>query len=385
MPVRARYDEEFVFAVLDAAPVVHLAVVVDGEARVLPTLAARHGRRIYLHGSPANALLRAAVAAGRASLAATIVDGLRLARSGFESSIAYRSVVAFGPVVELEGSERDRALDRLVERVLPGRLAEVRPMSPEEARRTMVVALDVEEASGKWSAGPTDDDPEDVVREIWSGVVPLRTVAFAPIPSFDGAMVGGLLPSPSVRALRPVASPVAADLLTELARHEPLDAREAASMAALVDRLGWPIDPFSEWADPCHVTASAFLVSARGVVLHRHRRLDRWLQPGGHLDPGEAPLAAAVREAAEETGLTGSPIDPRPFHIDVHPGPRGHTHYDLRYLLAAPPEDPRPGPGESEDVGWYPLAAAIERADPDLAGVLAALTRRLRPDGTLDG
>ena len=174
----------------------------------------------------------------------------------------------------------------------------------------------------------------------------------------------------SVRAL--LDAPRAAALAAELAAHAPADEREAASLAATIERLAGAA-PFDEAAGPHHVTASAFVVSSRGFLLHRHKRTGRWLQPGGHVDPGESPAAAAAREAIEETGLfarAGAPLALR--HVDVHAGPRGHTHYDVRYLLVSDPLDPRPAPGESPEAAWFSPEEASALA-PDLAGVIARL------------
>lgn len=152
------------------------------------------------------------------------------------------------------------------------------------------------------------------------------------------------------------------------------DARAARSRSrflADLDRL--PL-PFDEHADPTHVTASAIVVGARGVLLHRHKRMGIWLQPGGHVDAGEAPWDAAVREVAEETGLLAAhPSDgPRLVHVDVHDAPRGHVHLDARYLLHAAGE-PCPPPGESQDVRWFSWPDAIAVADAGLVAALAAL------------
>jgi 8-oxo-dGTP pyrophosphatase MutT (NUDIX family) len=115
--------------------------------------------------------------------------------------------------------------------------------------------------------------------------------------------------------------------------------------------------------------------------LHRHKRLGLWLQPGGHLEPEETPWDAAAREAEEETGLqlawasVGAGGVPPLAHVDVHPGGRGHTHLDLRYVLsvtAASAEEPAPPAGESQDVRWFSWAEALEIADPGLAGYLGA-------------
>ena len=141
-----------------------------------------------------------------------------------------------------------------------------------------------------------------------------------------------------------------ARLVAQLRSIEPTDEREATSLDATLERLTWPADPFDEMLNDHHLTASAFVLSSRGVILHLHRRLKIWVQPGGHVDAGEGPEQAAVRETLEETGLEAIHTDPPTlFHVDVHPGPRGHTHYDLRYVLLAAPLDPTPMPGESPD------------------------------------
>jgi len=168
----------------------------------------------------------------------------------------------------------------------------------------------------------------------------------------------------------------AEELAGAIAGLEPVDEREAASIVATLERLSWAGDPFDESASDHHVTASSFVVSPRGVILHRHKTLDIWVQPGGHVDPGEDAADAALRETREETGLDARHVDAtRPYHVDVHPGPRGHTHYDLRYLLVAPPRDPAPAPGESAEVYWFDFDAATVRAEPALAAVLRRLAR----------
>jgi 8-oxo-dGTP pyrophosphatase MutT (NUDIX family) len=169
-------------------------------------------------------------------------------------------------------------------------------------------------------------------------------------------------------------------LLGELRGHEPADDRERRSLRRTLGLVDTLRDPFDPAAQPTHVTASAIVLDERGrVLLHLHKRLGRWLQPGGHLEPVETPHEAAVRETVEETGLDQAHLMPVPglLHVDVHPGPLGHTHLDLRYLLRVGREGPlRPADGESPDVRWWPLEDALGIADDSLAAAIQAARRR---------
>ncbi len=176
--------------------------------------------------------------------------------------------------------------------------------------------------------------------------------------------------------------PEIVDLLrAQVAALQDLDERTAVSKARFLDELDRLPQPLDETADPVHVTSSAIVVGPRGTLLHLHKRLGVWLQPGGHVDPGEHPADAALREVAEETGLTAThaagadgsdgPV-PVPVHVDVHEGGRGHIHLDLRYLLEAD-GDPHPGEHESPQVLWLPWDEAIALADPGLVAALRAL------------
>ncbi len=166
-------------------------------------------------------------------------------------------------------------------------------------------------------------------------------------------------------------------LLAVLEEHVPRDAAEAASCEELRTELGRLPTPFDETADPTHVTGSAIVTDGNGnVVLHRHKRLGIWLQPGGHVDGDESPWAAAQRETREETGLAARHPDDgvRLLHVDAHAGPRGHRHLDLRYLLLADPgEQPAPDDGESPEVAWFEVEKALGFADDSLASALRAL------------
>lgn len=165
-----------------------------------------------------------------------------------------------------------------------------------------------------------------------------------------------------------------------LEARRPVDDRERSSIDRFLHELDRLERPFDEHADPVHVTGSAIVVGPRGVLLHRHRRLGIWLQPGGHLDRGESPWDAAAREAGEESGLrvrlTGPFEDggvPRLAHVDVHAGGRGHTHLDLRYLVDGGDADPAPPPEESQEIGWFDWPDAIDLADDGLRAGLESL------------
>ncbi len=164
------------------------------------------------------------------------------------------------------------------------------------------------------------------------------------------------------------------ELIELVSAHEPSDELERRAKASFLAELGRLERPWDQHADPVHVTASAVLVGARGTILHRHRRLGRWLQPGGHLEEGESPEEAAVREVREETGLEAHRFgaDPLLLRIDVHRAALGHTHLDLCYLLEAPDDDPVPGEGESPAVRWWGWDEAMAVADEPLRGALGA-------------
>ncbi|WP_370323937.1 NUDIX hydrolase [Euzebya sp.] len=154
---------------------------------------------------------------------------------------------------------------------------------------------------------------------------------------------------------------------------DPVDAREAASIDEVLAGLDDLRAPFDRGDEPAHVTGSALVLGERGIVLLHHRRLGLWVQPGGHVDPGEWPHEAALREGEEETGLVLRHPDGGPLllHVDAHDGCPGRRHLDLRYVLWSDGADPTPPPGESQACHWFGWSAAADIADPGLRGVLS--------------
>ncbi|MDT0399420.1 MULTISPECIES: pyridoxamine 5'-phosphate oxidase family protein [Streptomyces] len=196
-PDRAAYDREQVHAILDEGYVCHLGFVRDGAPVVLPTLYGRVGERLYVHGSTGSRPLRAAGLAHPGlpvCLTVTHVDGLVLARSAFHHSINYRSVVVHGVAYDVtDAEEKRRALDALVDHVVPGRAADSRPANRKELAATAVIRLDLNEVSAKLRTGGANDEPEDLDLPHWAGVVPLRKGYDAPLAD-PGLAPGTALP-----------------------------------------------------------------------------------------------------------------------------------------------------------------------------------------------
>jgi uncharacterized protein len=183
VPQRGTYERETVEAILDETLVSHVGFVHEGQPVVMPTLHARLGDRLYLHGSAASRMLRTLERGVPVCATATLVDGLVLARSAFHHSVNYRSVVVFGQATLVEPEEeRLRALELFTEKLVPGRWADVRPPTRQEMKGTKVLSLPLDEASAKVRTGPPIDDDEDYELPVWAGVLPLRTEVASPQP-----------------------------------------------------------------------------------------------------------------------------------------------------------------------------------------------------------
>jgi nitroimidazol reductase NimA-like FMN-containing flavoprotein (pyridoxamine 5'-phosphate oxidase superfamily) len=199
LPARGHFDRAIVNAILDEALVCHVGFVSEGQPFVIPTIHARAGDQVFVHGSAASRMLKTLQGGVPVCLTATLVDGLVLARSAFHHSMNYRSVVVLGDAQAVtDGGEKWDALHAIVEHVAPGRWREVREPSAKELAGTLVLRLPIEEASAKVRTGPPLDDEEDYALECWAGVLPLRLTPGTPVP--DPRMPGGRPLPPSVVA-----------------------------------------------------------------------------------------------------------------------------------------------------------------------------------------
>jgi uncharacterized protein len=187
LPERGAYDRATIDAIVDEALVCHLAWVTDeGTPRVIPTIHARLGDTLFVHGSTASRTLRAIADGCEVCVEITLLDGLVLARSAFHHSMNYRSVVIYGRAREVtDPGERDLAQRAFVDHVAPGRAEEVRMANDRELAQTAILAIGMEEASAKVRTGPPKDDEADLGFGVWAGVLPLRIVAGAPEPAPD--------------------------------------------------------------------------------------------------------------------------------------------------------------------------------------------------------
>lgn len=183
LPKRGTFDRGVIHSILDAGFVCHLGFIHEGSPVVLPTGYGRSGDTLYLHGSSASRMFKAAASGIEICATVTIVDGLVLARSAFHHSMNYRSVAVFGRARPVEAREEKlEALRLFTEHVLPGRWAKVRQPNDLELKATLVLALPLEEVSAKVRTGPPLDDVEDLSWPVWAGVLPLRLRADDPVP-----------------------------------------------------------------------------------------------------------------------------------------------------------------------------------------------------------
>ena len=186
---RGSHQRDTVNAILDEALICHLGFAVDGRTWVFPTIHARIGDDLYLHGAVGNFALRALAEGADACVTVTLVDGLVLARSAFHHSVNYRSVMVFGTATAVtDPDEKLRALLAVVDHMAAGRAGDSRPPTPEELRSTLVLRLPITEGSAKVRTGPPIDDEEDLAGPYWAGVLPLALVPGEVVADTEGAV-----------------------------------------------------------------------------------------------------------------------------------------------------------------------------------------------------
>jgi nitroimidazol reductase NimA-like FMN-containing flavoprotein (pyridoxamine 5'-phosphate oxidase superfamily) len=181
-PQRGVYDRDAIYKILDEGFICHVGFALDGQPFVIPTMFARIGDAIYFHGSAASRMLRNVSAGISVCLTVTLVDGLVLARSVFNHSMNYRSVVALGMATVVDaGAEKLEALRGFTEKILPGRWDEARQPNEKELKATSILRLELTEVSAKVRVGPPEDDAEDYALGIWAGVLPMELKPGEPI------------------------------------------------------------------------------------------------------------------------------------------------------------------------------------------------------------
>jgi len=192
-PQRAIYDRPTIYRILDEGFICHVGFVVDGQPFVIPTSYGRDGDVLYIHGSAASRMLRNGATGIPVCVTVTLLDGLVLARSIFNHSMNYRSVVVLGTATAIDDRDAKLAALRVLsEHIIPGRWKDSRQPNEKELKATTVLRLPIEEFSAKVREGPVVDDEEDYSFATWAGTIPLTTVAGDPLSDdrlLDGVAV----------------------------------------------------------------------------------------------------------------------------------------------------------------------------------------------------
>ena len=197
---RAKYDAETVHGILDAMPICNVGYVFNGTPYVTPTLQWREDDHVYWHGSSASRMLESCINTD-VCVTVSIIDGMVMARSAFNHSCNYRSVMVMGKAyVVTDSAEKEHRLKTFTDKLFPGRWDILRPVTAKELKATTMLGLSLNEASAKVRIGPPGDDEEDYALPIWAGVIPLRTDVLAPVS--DERNLAGVMPPEHVTGFR---------------------------------------------------------------------------------------------------------------------------------------------------------------------------------------
>ncbi len=192
----ASYDAETIHAILDAMPLCHVGYVFNGSPYVTPTLQWRDGNRIFWHGSAASRMLESAETQD-VCITVSLLDGLVMARSAFNYTINYRSVMLFGRPEKLPADEVEAQLRNFMNKIIPGQWDRLRPVKDKELKATTVLSMPITEASAKLRSGHTDDE-DDANFPAWTGIIPIRYETGTPIPN-PGNLPGVEMPPEALR------------------------------------------------------------------------------------------------------------------------------------------------------------------------------------------
>lgn len=184
-PHKQVFDPAAARRILERAIIAHVAICIDGQPYALPVSCAPYGDELLIHGSAASRLFKELAAGASACVTVTLVDGLVLARSAFESSMHYQSLMAFGSARLIDGDEKSAALEVLTDHLFPERRSELRESTEKEVNATTIVAFPLKEVSVKVSAGQPDDPESDLASNVWAGILPITSTYCAPIPAVN--------------------------------------------------------------------------------------------------------------------------------------------------------------------------------------------------------
>ena len=180
---RGHYDQDTIFSIIDEAMICHVGYIQNNNPVVIPTIHARLGNTLYIHGSGASRMLKVISNQNNICVTISLIDGIVLARSAFHHSMNYRSVVIFGSGRKInDPKEKLNALKAVSDHLIPERWDDVRPPNQKELDATTVIAISLEEASAKIRTGPPSDDEDDYKLSVWAGVLPITLIKEELIP-----------------------------------------------------------------------------------------------------------------------------------------------------------------------------------------------------------